>query len=513
MAAHSILFDRPADSESLDERVEPPFFGDLNLDQVVARIIEGRNEYKLQPYFYTPLTSVDSVAYRHEVFRDLEAPALLETANAFAQEMRRVRAHLKQAGRLHYAHQKRRWFLEAAATYCSAVQALHSGLGSLDLKSRGLRDFREYLGAYLASADTRALLADTDALTADLAQVQYCLQIRNNRIRVTRYEGEADYGAEVLQTFEKFKQSAAREYRFEWGSSPDMNHVEAALLDLVARLYPDTFAALERYAAQHLHFIDDTVRDFDREMQFYLAYVEYMARFRNAGLTFCYPSVTDRTKEVAGRAVFDLALADRLLREDARVVTNDFYLQGDERIFVVSGPNQGGKTTFARTFGQLHYFARLGVPVPGEQDALYLFDQLYTHFEREEQLQSLSGKLEDDLLRIHRILQEATPRSVLIMNESFSSTTLKDALLLSRQIMQQIVERDMLCVSVTFLDELSTLAPSIVSMASTVDPQNPARRTFRIVRKPADGLAYAAALAENYRLSYGSVRQRVGAAA
>lgn len=509
MPFESILFDRATDRVAADSATEPAFFGDLHLDQVVASLTGGREEYELAPFFYFPLHSVQSVRYRHHVLRDLEQEDVLAAVQAFAAGMRRVREHFALSQKLHYELQKQRWLIGAGVVYCRVVAEFGEALAGLELQSPGFTALRDYLAQYTASDTFAALIADTDRCQDELAKVTYAVLIRGNRVRVTEFAGEADLSVEVERAFAKFAEGAVRDYRLRFRESGDMNHIEAQILGFVAKLFPEPFALLADWRERHRRFLDPTIGRFDREVQFYLAYLERIAPLKDHGLAFSYPRVSGRSKEVRATDTFDLSLAGKLAAETTPIVTNDLHLEGPERILVVSGPNNGGKTTFARTFGQLHHLASLGLPVPGRDARLFLADQIYTHFEREEDIATLRGKFEDELYRIHEILERATGDSVLIMNESFGSTTLHDAVVVGTEVMRRIIELDALCVFVTFVDELASLSDSTVSMMSTVVPGDPAVRTFKVVRKPADGLAYAAALAEKYGLSTESLRRRI----
>ena len=504
----NILFPEPVGAEATPTE-EPEFFRDLNLDQIVAAITAGRESYDLKPFFYAPLTKLDQIAFRHEIMRDLENEALFASLKSFSERMQTMRRLLTAEKEFNYQYQKEKALLGAAEAYCDAVAGLRRDLHSIGASSRGLLAMRDYLAGYADSTSFQALSAQARTVKEGLAALRYCVLIDDANVTVRNYEAETDFSAEVQDAFGIFKQGVVKDYRVGFSEAAEMNRVEAMILDFVAKLNPAAFAALDGFYAKHPAFTDQPIVEFDRGIQFYLSYREYMTVFKGAGLSFCYPLVSDSSKEVLSRGSFDLALASKLVAANSPPVCNDFQLSGAERMMVITGPNQGGKTTFARAFGQIHYLAGLGYPVPGTEARLFLVDQFFTHFDSEENIKNLAGKLKDDLTRMHRILEQATPKSLVVMNEIFASTSLEDATYLGKKILNSLAERDVLGICVTFLDELSSLNEKTVSMMATIVPENPSQRTFRIARRPANGLSYAMALAEKYQLTYERLKTRI----
>ncbi|WP_211320924.1 MutS-related protein [Arthrobacter livingstonensis] len=505
MHAQSILF-RGRVPAGIEECPQPGFFVDLNLDQVVASVT-GKDEYTLTPFFYSPLGDVDAVHYRQEVFQDLERPEVREPVSAF--ESQTLTANFsyrtKEMSREHHGsghYHRALWFLNAVEKYCQAVTALADGLAQVGVRSRGLRGLGHYLQDYLASAAFTGMQAESLRLKEAIDAVNYCVLVKGDRVTVGHYDDQVDYSEQVTGTFERFQQGAGSDYRDTRPDWQEEDFAELAVLDLVAKLYPELFAALDAFCQQYADYLDATVALVDREFQFYLSFLDYIRPLRGAGLRVSYPRVSVESKDEQVLDTFDLALAAQLIGRGGQVVCNDITLTGPERVLVISGPNNGGKTTLARAVGQLHHFARLGCPVPGRDVRLFLCDQIFTHFEKEEDITTLAGKLQDELNRLHADLALATPASLIVLNEVFNSTTVADAEYLSAKILQRVSELDALGVCVTFLDELSTLNQKMVSMVSQVDPRDPAIRTHKVIRIMADGRAYAHAIADKYGLTY-----------
>jgi hypothetical protein len=490
---------------------EPEYFRDLNLDQVVQAATEAAGVPEVTSYFHHPLHDADLVAFRQWVFRDLEDPAVLRVAERFTTSMTRARARLDAMARRKHPPQVHRLFLEIVLDYTAAVSGLAEGLDAAGVTSPGLRALREDVAEHIRAAPFSGLRQGARRLRDRLGEVRYDLFLHGDQVSVAPNveDGRFDFTERVLAMFERFRQEPPRDERGERAPTLGLNAVETGVLDHVVELFPGLFRDLAAFHEVHRDFMSGEIVRADRELRFYLGYLSFLTPVRAAGLPTCYPAVSATAKELLARDVYDLALAAKRAGEGERVVTNDLRLAGTERVLVVSGPNQGGKTTLARAFGQLHHLAALGCPVPGSDVRIFLPDRVFTHFERVEVFDGLVSKLEEELLRMHAILESATSRSVIVLNEIFSSTTPDDARKLSEAMLASIVRLDVPCLWVSFVGELSLMSPTAVSMVGTVADDDRTTRTYKVVRRPADERAYALAIAERHGLTYTQITRRV----
>jgi len=500
----SLLFDgtnrssaRPLDSEARR---------DLLVDKLAEHLTADRLGYQLDEWF-TSIVSEPDVHYRHEVFRDLDLPGLRAGIADYCRDLLRVRQILTMASRLSYDLERQRWFLDAATSYTSAVRTLSEVLHSAPVSSTALRGVSAWLEGYVDSPAFHELAREAAELSDRLDGIRYRLRVQGDRVQVRPVDpAELAYATELLATFERFRQADAPSYLKEIRDPGSMDHVEAAITGFVAKLHPEAFGDLKAFCGRHRVLVLPALARLEREAQFYLAWLDLVDQTSPRGVTWNLPDIA-ADHHVTIAAGHDLLLA---LRKSPRpVVPNDCELADQERRVLVTGPNQGGKTTFARLLGLIHALAAMGVPVPARQARLPLVDQVFTVFERGENLNDMRGHLQDDLVRARKVVDQATEASLVLLNEAFASTSPDDALHLASDLLTRIDRLGARCVCVTFLDELSRLTPDTVSLVAGVDPATPTRRTYVVTRRPADGLAYAHALAQQHGLTREDLARRL----
>jgi DNA mismatch repair ATPase MutS len=198
-----------------------------------------------------------------------------------------------------------------------------------------------------------------------------------------------------------------------------------------------------------------------------------------------------------------------------RIVTNDVRLSGRRRIFVLTGPNQGGKTTFVQALGMAQVLAQVGLFVPARRARIRPVDQLLTHFPTAEQGAQDTGRFSEELARLSELLGHTTASSMVLLNESLSSTNPVEASSVAQEILRALRALGTRCVFATHLHELAYEIDAINEAAGAEadvghlraevkesDESGPVQRTYRIVEGPPMGTSYARDIAERYGMSF-----------
>ena len=270
-------------------------------------------------------------------------------------------------------------------------------------------------------------------------------------------------------------------------------------------------------------FLEEWILTLERQVQVYLAFRMFAERTAATGYPLVYPeflnwqdadvSYAKNRMEVADG--YDLALLLKSVYSKQKVVCNDAYYRAKEAFFVVTGPNQGGKTTYARSVGQAVYFSLMGLAAPCRRISLPFFYGILTHFSVEESLETGRGKLKEELVRLEPMMHTEEKRKFVVINELFTTAATYDGYIMGKRVMEHFMSQGCLGIYVTHIQELAdeknigSEENSIVSLSACVDQKNASVRTFQIIRKPAEGIGYAYGLVEKYHLTYPELKERL----
>ena len=189
------------------------------------------------------------------------------------------------------------------------------------------------------------------------------------------------------------------------------------------------------------------------ELAFYVGCLNLRARLDQIDASICIPAPSQSgTRTLSFQNMYDISLA---LSVGRKVVGNDLSADGKD-IVIVTGANTGGKSTFLRSFGLSVLMMQAGMYAPAEAFASEVCDSLITHYRREEDAAMESGKWDEELGRMSKIVDRVKPNALVLFNESFASTNEREGSEIAGQIVRGLLDSGVRVGYVTHLYHFAT---------------------------------------------------------
>jgi DNA mismatch repair ATPase MutS len=216
------------------------------------------------------------------------------------------------------------------------------------------------------------------------------------------------------------------------------NHQERILTPLyqdLERLITQSFQPVVRALARYVRVSSAPLAGLEPEMAFYVAAVGLQKRLEARGISICQPTIapmTERISQIEG--LINIHLALRTNRQPATSPTrNDLTFDDSGRIGILTGPNSGGKTTWLQAVGLAQVMFQAGLFIPATAARISPVDAILTHFPALETRQQ--GRLAEEAERLREIFLGATNQSLVLLNESLSSTTPVEGVYLAQDVL------------------------------------------------------------------------------
>lgn len=488
--------------ESILDLRESPFkeeprgcmYQDLNLDQIIGQI-ENIWGDKVRQYFNYLPADEECSRYRGEVSKDIMCDQLYDILCCFVKEHKEsVKIGAKREV-VRMAVQKHIYLIREIDIYCKALFELKTELGKCDLRSDGMKMLVEYLDTYLQSEQYQSMEEQAKELRSQFDNVRLKIAFENNQVIV-----------EILQDATENKE-AIGSIAGPFLDNVDLTVFEQEVLMIFQKKRPDLLKQAEQFYKKFSSYEQETVKRFAGEICYYLSFYAFVKKMEEYEYPFAHPMNVE-IGSMEGEGVYDLALACANITKDLPVIRNDFAYDAGKTFFVLTGPNQGGKTTFARCLGQLVFFKRMGLMVPGKSAKIPYFHRILTHFSVEESVETGRGKLKEELTRLAPMMEQQFEKAFVVINELFTTAANYDANIMGKNVLKRFIDAKCMGIYVTHLKELAEADAAVQMIQATLDAAR--KQTFRIINGTAPDVAYAQNQVEKHRLTYSQLKERLG---
>ena len=292
-------------------------------------------------------------------------------------------------------------------------------------------------------------------------------------------------------------------------STKDVTHyMDRIVNQMVSGIVKNLKSVLAKYVSVTITNMTDLIP----ELLYYIKWAEYIEAKMSKGAIFSKPSVMEDTLAdkylVRARGIYNIKLAAYDNKESEAIVTNDFDFDKEHRLYILTGANRGGKTTITQAVGQLFVLAQGGIYIPGDGFDFSPIDCVYTHFPADEDKTFDLGRLGEECKRFKEMYSEATDKSLLLMNETFSTTSFEEGYYIAKDCVKAILNRGIRTIYNTHMHKLAYDVDEInedmtEAMAYSMIVRNEGeKRSYKVEVAPPCGKSFASDIAKKYGVTY-----------
>lgn len=481
---------------------EKDLYSEINSDINLTHITDNISKFDADfPGHYILYPNFDSAtaALRAEIFAELYGDAeKYKSLEEFIPDLAQIKRNTKASSDSENEDQRNHYLLTAVIGYINCIEKLYGIMrqftSELFVRLCGQIEQIKSSPEYIEMSETAFTLKEK---TDRLLDISLNFDCRNKIARLDSPVQNALYKrisaicASILDL----------EIKTEF-SIVDPNQIssfEEDILNVLKTRSPEFFSDLEDFYNKYSAVGGYWLLELQHQFLFYINYIKFVRNMEKKGYVFSLP-VLNETR-LYFKNMYDLSLAVK--RDNSNeIVANDIEMMPGN-IFVLSGPNQGGKTTFIRGMSINSILASNGCFVAAERCEIPQFDNLFTHFNRVETI-GKRGRLEEELNRIAVLLPKLTHRSLVFFNECFSSTRRIDGVRLAVKLLDKLYEIGCTGGFVTHYYEIAELHHRAVSLVAGVESSGEKDdiRTYKITERPPGKTAYARSIAEKCGVTF-----------
>jgi hypothetical protein len=535
---------------------------DIGMDNIVTKLSIQPAE---QTYIYNVMSmmtdSPENAKYRSEIFDDLmknrdmrnKIVALFDRINFLRDYGSHKHDHDHELGVWDLVHR-----LEEIGDYIQSLDAIYECLSTADIHSEGLLALKDYVKKLYTDNGYEGLKKDISLLRADTQNLRSVtlgvnlnerfevsgigvISLNNKPFtkshivshfvdKVTRKDiiqdgndWKEDYKYDeftlkratndnMIIPFAAFSPMALMTMKYVSESDNHTRSLPRHMDDVTERMLSSTVKHLRDVLGKYTTLTITNITDLMPEFIYYIRWAEYIEKMQAKGFKFCKPTVIipseGSEKSMNAIGIYNMKLVDANLLEEEPIVTNDIDFSDEHCLYMLTGANRGGKTTITQAVGQLFFMAQGGIYVPGFSFEYTPVDAIYTHFPADEDQTLDLGRLGEECKRFRTIFTDATKNSLLLLNETFSTTSFEEGYFIARDCSKAILEKGCRTIYNTHMHKLAYDIDELndnnlpYKAASLIVASDNGVRSYKIRLAPPVGLSYAADIAKKYGVTY-----------